>query len=401
MSLPQLVRNSPDLTRLVNDGYAVRVLSGHLLIDDVPFVTAERLVSRGTLVCPLDLNGDSTSKPGTHVMWFSGGVPHTSSGTALPLHENRPHNLADDIAVVCSLSQKPSPDGYANYYDKVATYVGLIAGHAAVIDPAVTATTFRPVETDEDTTVFKYIDTASSRAGITIHSDKLAKVTRVAIVGLGGTGAYLLDLLAKTPIREIHLFDGDVFSTHNAFRAPGVASLEELRATPLKVDHYALKYEPLRRNIIAHAQYVTADNVADLGAMDFVFLALDAGEDKRAIVEHLSNSDVPFIDTGIGVQHRPDGLHGQVRVTTSLPGQRAHVTGDQLISYASVVADGYETNIQVAELNALAATTAVIAFKKKVQFYRDEAHELHTVYRIDTNDLINEHGDDHPDGGEE
>jgi tRNA A37 threonylcarbamoyladenosine dehydratase len=36
---------------------------------------------------------------------------------------------------------------------------------------------------------------------------------------LSGTGSYILDLLAKVPIREIHLCDGDDFARHNAFRA--------------------------------------------------------------------------------------------------------------------------------------------------------------------------------------
>ena len=51
---------------------------------------------------------------------------------------------------------------------------------------------------------------------------------KVAIIGLGGTGSYILDMLAKTPVSEIHLFDGDDFLTHNAFRSPGAASLDDL-----------------------------------------------------------------------------------------------------------------------------------------------------------------------------
>ena len=65
---------------------------------------------------------------------------------------------------------------------------------------------------------------------------------RVAIVGLGGTGSYVLDFVAKTPVQEIHLFDGDEFLTHNAFRAPGAASLEALRRKPKKVDYLAAIY---------------------------------------------------------------------------------------------------------------------------------------------------------------
>ena len=77
------------------------------------------------------------------------------------------------------------------------------------------------------------------------------------------TGAYILDLLAKTPIRNVHLYDGDTFSTHNAFRAPGAASVGDLNARMAKVDYFAAKYASMRRNIHPHAVYVTAANVSE------------------------------------------------------------------------------------------------------------------------------------------
>ena len=83
------------------------------------------------------------------------------------------------------------------------------------------------------TRCFRYMDTASGRAGIGAISEQLA-TGPVAIVGLGGTGSYILDLVAKTPVREIHLFDGDRFGQHNAFRSPGAPHIDTLRQTPPK-----------------------------------------------------------------------------------------------------------------------------------------------------------------------
>ena len=394
MSLRPLVRNSPDLSRLVDEGYAVRIQSGHLLIDDIPFVTSDKQVRRGTMACPLDTQGDSAVRPATHVMWFAGGIPCDKNGTELAalIHARGSVNLAEGVVADCSFSQKPSPQGYANYYDKVVTYVGLVVGHAQVLEPGVTAATFKPVVTDEEDSVFRYIDSASSRAGIGAHTDKLA-LRKVAIVGLGGTGSYLLDLLAKLPITQLHLYDGDVFATHNAFRSPGAASIEELRACQLKVQYHAGRYAPLRRGICPHPVYVTADNVDELLAMDFVFLSMDPSEHKKLIVDRLSDSQVPFTDTGIGVLNDSAGLGGLIRVTTSLPGKRDHVDDGQLISYRAGGGDDYESNIQVAELNSLAANLAVIAFKKKFGFYRDQEHELHTLYAIDGNYIVNRYGD--------
>jgi len=381
--------------RLVNEGYSIRIRNGYLLVDDIPFATPQRTVAVGTLICPLDTQGESTMRPQTHVMWFIGGIPCTKEGVEVPLllHQRDPQPLAEGVIADCSFSQKVNGRDYENYYEKVVTYIGLVHGHAQALNPEVVPTTFKPVEIDEGGSVFKYFDTNSSRAAITAQTDKLA-IDRVAIVGLGGTGSYILDFLAKTPIAEIHLYDGDIFSTHNSFRAPGAASLDELNAAPHKVDHHASRYEPLRRGMHRHAVYVTEDNVDELLEMDFVFLAMDASGDKRTIVDRLTDSGVSFIDTGIGIACGEDGLAGMVRVTTSLPGHRDHIGTNGLISYGLGDADEYEKNIQIVEVNALAAIMAVIAFKKKLMFYRDETKELHTLYRIDTNETLNSFGED-------
>lgn len=74
-----------------------------------------------------------------------------------------------------------------------------LAGWAKAIDPAATATTFPVVQAGRERLVFRYLDSASSRAGISLITSKLA-LPKVAIVGLGGTGSLILDLIAKTPI---------------------------------------------------------------------------------------------------------------------------------------------------------------------------------------------------------
>ena len=107
--------------------------------------------------------------------------------------------------------------------------------------------------------MFCYTDTASSRAEIGVVSAKL-KGGAVGIVGLGGTGSYILDLVAKTPMAEIHLFDGDKLLQHNAFRAPGAPSIETLKEAPLKnrlLPRYLLEDAPkhLRPLLSGRVQY--------------------------------------------------------------------------------------------------------------------------------------------------
>jgi len=53
---------------------------------------------------------------------------------------------------------------YDDYHHKMTRYIEIIAAQAEAIDPSVTAKTFPVYEAKEDESVFKYIDTASSRA---------------------------------------------------------------------------------------------------------------------------------------------------------------------------------------------------------------------------------------------
>lgn len=108
-----------------------------------------------------------------------------------------------------NLSCKPKPaDKYDDFHHKMSHYAIKISGPALAVDSAVRAQTFKPRQPDADDSVFLYEDTASSRADIVAINDKL-KPLRIGIVGLGGTGSYVLDFVAKAPGREIHLFDGD------------------------------------------------------------------------------------------------------------------------------------------------------------------------------------------------
>lgn len=111
------------------------------------------------------------------------------------------------------------PQGYPDYFAKMSTYATILSGPAAVLQPGISPKIFRTPDETEMDSVFNYIDTASDRAGIGKLSEKLEGEI-VSIIGTGGTGSYIIDLVSKTPVREIRLFDADEFLQHNAFRAP-------------------------------------------------------------------------------------------------------------------------------------------------------------------------------------
>lgn len=388
----QLISRSSDLQRLQSEGYDVEIRSNYLLVKHVPYVTADCAVAYGILVSELSTSGDTTIAPSTHVAMFVGAVPCDNKGRELSkiIHERREFSLGGDLTACCSFSSKPrGSNGYPDYYEKMTAYVAMLEGYACALDPTATSRTFPPIATEEEESVFRYLDSATGRAGIGAVAEKL-ELTKVVIVGLGGTGSYILDLVAKTPVRDIHLYDGDLLYTHNSYRAPGAAALSELNAAPKKVDYFKAKYDPIHRSIVAHPHYVDEGNIDELRDAAFVFLAMDGGPAKRLIIEQLERFEVPFIDCGIGVYRVGDSLGGLVATTTSTDGHRSHIWSKNRISFAEADDAGYEQNIQIADLNMLNAALAVIRWKKLFGFYTDFERELFSVYTIDGNHLLNE-----------
>jgi len=386
------ISRSADLKRLRNEGYDLEVRSGCLLVKDVPYVNSRKEVQRGVLAIKLVLADDQTGRPDTHQAYFSGDHPCNEDGTEIDKikHGSGANSLAEGVTVNHSFSAKPKPgDSYPDYYAQVTTYVAIISGPARRIDSALTAKTFPVIEPErESEEPFNYIDTASSRAEIVSVTKKLA-LGKVAIAGLGGTGSYVLDLLAKTPIKEIHLYDGDIFFQHNAFRSPSAPSGDELRARLPKTTYFKGVYGKMHRGIVDHPVYLDAANAEELRGMDFVFVCVDKGSPKKLIVEKLEEFKIPFTDVGMGIQLNENALGGILRVTTSTAQMRDHFRSR--VSFGDAPGgDDYDRNIQIADLNALNAALAVIRWKKLFGFYRDLKSEHHSQFSIDTNLLLNE-----------
>lgn len=237
--------------------------------------------------------------------------------------------------------------------------------------------------------VFKYPDTNSSRAGIAELNSKF-KNQKIAIIGLGGTGSYILDLIAKTHVGEIHLYDGDIFQVHNAFRAPGACASVEFgeEANLMKVAYYAEIYSRMRNGVVPHPIYVNEDNIAEFSVYDFVFISVDSNKARSFITKALLKLGVSLIDVGMGVNKIDDSLLGTVRVTAATPENHKHL--QYRIGEDEVAENEYTTNIQIVELNCLNATLAVIRWKKTVGFYQDLKGEFNNLYFINTGKLLNE-----------
>lgn len=387
-----LIAHSPDLQKLRNEGYKIEIKNTHLLVHEVPYVNSERKILRGVLVSPLgDLAGNRTAKPQNHVMYFIGEHPCDNNGKVITGIQNPGGGttLAEGVVVNHTFSNKPA-QGYADYYEKVTTYEGIISSYAKAIDPNVKAQVFEVVTTEDDPEiVFNYLDANSARAEIQAISEKLQNL-KIAIIGLGGTGSYVLDFVAKTPVKEIHLYDEDTFISHNAFRTPGAASIEilETQKQKKKVAYLHEIYSKMHKYIIPHEYSLTSNTVGELIGMNFVFICIDDLPSKKSIIDKLVEASIPFADVGIGIDVIDGLLDGTARVTTGTMEKNDHLA--KRISFNGSTEDDYNKNIQIAEINALNAALAVIKWKKLFGFYYDLTKEHHSTYGISTNKLIND-----------
>lgn len=384
----QLINHSQDLKRLRDEGFEIEVRGGHLLVHHIPYVESNKVIQYGVLVSTLTLkNGTTTAVPDNHVIHFIGDNPCNIDGTVITAiqHDNSARNF-DGIAISRSFSNKP-PHGYPNYYEKVKRYVDIISAPAKYLDSTVTEKTFKVIPDNANETVFRYIDTNSSRANIDLINSKF-NGQKVAIIGLGGTGAYVLDLIAKTPVSEIHVFDGDDFDQHNAFRSPGAASIDDLNKNQRKAEYLSGIYANMHKHIISHSYYVLKDNIQELDQMSFVFVCVDKNSVRNMIVNYLVLVGIPCIDVGLGVETVDDKLRGATRVTTVTKAKNDHFS-TRVFAEDSENND-YVTNIQIAELNSLNACLAVIKWKKLIGFYVDQESEHNSIFTIGTSKIIND-----------
>lgn len=386
----QLINLSPDLTKLRDEGHEMEIKGAYLLVSHIPYVNSQGNICFGTLVSDLTLAGNKTTKPSSHIIQFIGDYPCHRNGKAIAeiMHQSCNKNISTGITINHSFSNKPKA-GYQNYYDKFTRYIEIISAPAKSIDPTVTEKTFKTIVSEDNNNPFNYIDTNSSRAGINIISNKLNH-QKIGIIGLGGTGSYIMDFIAKTPVREIHIFDGDEFVQHNAFRSPGAATIDQLDMRYKKVEYFKAKYSHMHKKIISHDEFISDSNIDQLNDLDFVFISIDNHDIKNLLFTFLERENIGFIDVGIGIEAVNDQLIGIIRTTTSTRHQRSHIRDK--ISFSNNQDDVYTTNIQIAELNALNAAMAVIKWKKLAGFYQDLNNEHHSTYTINV-DLLT--GDDY------
>lgn len=364
------ILTSPDIEHLIRDGFSVRVTAQYLVIADIPYLGNDKTVKRNGMIAGiLSRNNDGfAARPQDHtVNFFGDGLPCDSAGQLLDIKCSNGTFMIDNKKALACCSRHKKGGDYADFYEKMTSYISYISAPAVKIDSSATPRLYRsPIDETEDS-VFAYGDSATARNGTGDLSTRLMR-QKVAIIGLGGTGGYILDLIAKTPVSEIRLFDGDKFYSHNAFRAPGAASLPCFGCP--KVEYFASVYSKMHKGITPNAVNLEVDNLSLLDGIDFVFMCLDEPQAKTPIIGYLQKCCIPFIDTGMDVVRRGDALCGTIRTTFCSADETGRRTAQKFIDMVGEAHENeYDADIQIAELNALNAVLAVIRWKRQCGYY--------------------------------
>ena len=363
-------------------------LRDNYLVMAVPYVNAAGELRRGYLADPLNItNGTDIGLPANHQMYFIGNDPCGIDGRSLlDVLGGGPNStlIFGDHRSSFYYSHKLQENGvnrdYRSLDEKFQQYYRVIAAPAIYLHPEAEGD-FLNVDFEADMeTPFNFPDTHSAHAELNELNRPLTKL-RIGIIGLGGTGAYVLDFLAKTPVKSITLFDDDDFVIKNSFRSPG--STKHTDFGKKKVDLYVERYSTFRMDVRKEVARISTENPGSIADCDFVFVCVDKGTSRDAVVRLLNSLGKPFIDVGMGLDRSLGPLNGRVRATIVDEGTRDAVLAADILPVTNDEDDVYQTNIQIAELNALNAALAVIVFKKKYGFYVDSEPGYNFMLNLD------------------
>lgn len=375
-----LANHNDDLKRLIDKGYAISIDSNYLVVRDIPYLDSNKVLQIGAIATKLVFTDNEHIKLEDHQIFFCGSHPCQLDGSNIRNLGGGPtslHLANPEIVVQRSFSNKPA-NGFTDFFEKIESYVTIISGPAMDLYD-VTPLTFN-VYNDNNKSVFKVRDTLTSRAEIG-HLSKRFEEDVIAIIGLGGTGSYLLDFIVKTPVKEIRAFDLDWFHVHNAFRSPGKLEKEELGKR--KTDVYQKRYEEFRFGVDCQSKFILSDSFDDVKDVTFAFVCVDKGSARKEIFELLIRMKIPFIDVGMGLDRLRGTISGTLRTTYIDPNIAEQLLEKKQAPMSDLPNDEYKSNIQISELNALNACLAIIKYKQIKGFYSDDSCYQHMLLTLD------------------
>lgn len=372
LGFQELASHNPFIRDLDEQGYQLDFINGYFVIYGLPYLDQAGSLKHGDWICPVDLTEEGApDPPRNHQAWFRGDKPYNRDGRELNIGtRNQRLEVTTGLVAELSFSLKLLDENgqmrtYHSFEEKVQTYLDAITAPAMAVHPEATPLKGIEVKAAEQSSPLRFPDTSSANYNLNDISS-LLRSKKVTIVGLGGTGSYILDLLARTHLERIALFDDDKIHVHTIFRMPGF--IDRAIGQP-KVEALARQYGKWHSGIEPINERITQGNIERLLQFDFVFVSVDDGPARRLIVDWLSSKSIPFIDCGMGLNRSVVGLNGTVRITGVDRAAYDRTIDTAYLPTGDTKEDEYRQQAQIAELNALNAALAVIRFKQHFGIY--------------------------------
>lgn len=137
---------------------------------------------------------------------------------------------------------------------------------------------------------------------------------RIAVIGCGGLGGYIIEMMGRIGIGTIVVVDGDVFEETNLNRQI-LSDVNCLGKNKALQAFERMKYVNPEVAIIPYTQILTKENVQEIiSGCDIVLDALDNVQARLILENECEKKNIPLIHGAIA------GWYGQV--STVLPGDR-------------------------------------------------------------------------------
>lgn len=134
-------------------------------------------------------------------------------------------------------------------------------------------------------------------------TENLEKAT-IVIVGVGGTGSTVANVLARLPLKKIILIDGDIVEESNLERQL-LYFPEDLNKNKAESSKNKLEKFPTKTIIKSHNEYLTKDNLnlLDEENIDLIIDCTDNFKAREVINSYTKEKQIPWILTGVIENH--------------------------------------------------------------------------------------------------
>ena len=274
----------------------------------------------------------------------------------------------------CTLSMKRDVGEYEDAWQALRTYVNAIYAGFTTSDTQSTRRVERPYT----------FDIIGDKSRSEVEWLDLVAGERIAIVGLGGVGSWIADLVTKSDVYELHAWDDDVIEPRNIIRMPGAVDPQWLGKH--KAEWFQQTYSSIHRRVRGSRVRVTKDNVQEVVTdTTFAFVAVDDDESRLMVCDAMFSARIPFVSVGLSLARRDTQATASVRVVTAHAHRESWRGAIPRVGQAGQ--DDY-ARLELPDISAMAAGWAIQSWRKmRGQIPQSQPEEC-MVYHAEDHSIV-------------